>query len=272
MGRIRFLTLLLNFLLIVSPAFAATNWCASANTKVGFKMQETSGVYVDCSSNSNNGTVAGSVTRGATGKYANGVQFTQSNNADIHISSASSLNNIDPISVALWVNNNSDGENSGDQTDAGVLIQKNGRSWLFAHKQTNKLRWHVHYAGGSISWDTTSAVVGYGTFEHYAATQNRAGAGAPTIYVNGVSKTVSGGTPFGGIDDDTGSLIYIGISATGGVNEIDSTIDEVLVYNGILTSTDINEVKDNGLDGTQGVSDMHSGRGMGRGIGRGIGR
>ncbi|MDO8675545.1 MAG: LamG-like jellyroll fold domain-containing protein [Candidatus Omnitrophota bacterium] len=265
-------TLLLNFLLITSSVFAATDWCASANTKAGFKMQETSGVYLDCSSNSNNGTIAGTVTRGATGKYANGVQFTQSNNADINISSASSLNNIDPISVALWANNNSDGDNSANQTDAGVLIQKNGRSWLFAHKQTNKLRWLVHYSGGNTAWDTTTAVVGYGVFEHYAVTHNRAGAGVPTFYVNGVSKTVSGGTPFGTIDDDSGTQIFIGISGSGGVNELDSTVDELLVYGGILTSTDVNEVKDNGLDGLQGASDVYSGRGMGRGIGRGVGR
>jgi len=270
--RILSATLFLSSLLIISPGFAATDWCASANTKAGWKMEETSGVYEDCSSNNNDGTVSGSVTRGVTGKYGSGVQFTQSNNADIHINSATSLNNIDPISIALWTNNNSDGDNSANQTDAGVLIQKNGRSWLFAHKQTNKLRWLVHYSGGNTAWDTTTAVVGYGSFEHYAVTHNRAGAGVPTVYVNGVSKTVSGGTPFGSIDDDSGTQIFIGISGSGGVNELDSTVDELLVYGGILTSTDVNEVKDNGLDGLQGTSDVYSGRGMGRGIARGVGR
>lgn len=272
MGRIRLVTLLLNFFLITSPLFAATDWCASANMKAAWKMEETSGVYQDCTSNNNDGTVYNYIERGVTGKYANGVRFTQSNNTDIHIASASSITNIDPISVGLWANNNSDGDNQQDQTDAGVFIQKNGRSWLFAHKQTNRLRWLVHYSGGSTAWDTTTAVVSYGAWEHYAVTHNRAGAGSPTVYVNGVSKTVNSGSPFGSIDNDSGSVLYIGISGNGGVNEIDSTIDEMFVYGGVMTSTDINEVKDCGLDGLQCAGALYSGRGVGRGIGRGIGR
>lgn len=271
-ARIQHLILFLS-LIFVSPAFGATDWTANANTKIAHKFEETSGNYLDSSSNGNHGIIEGSVTRGATGKFGSlAVRFTQVNNAAVRINSSTSLNNIDPITVCVWANNNSDGENSVNTSDAGYIIEKNIRSWMFALKQTNKLRWLVHYSGGNTSWDTSNAVVGYGAFEHYAVVHQRS-AGAspkPVMYVNGVSVGLTSPTPSGTIDNDTGTNIYIGISTTGGVNEADAIYDELLVNAAILTSTDINEVMDCGLDGLQCAGATYSGRGLGRGLGRGI--
>ncbi len=269
----RILYLIFLSLIFVSPAFGATDWVANANTKIAMKFEETSGNYLDSSSNVNNGIIEGGVTRGAVGKYGSlAVRFTQVNNAAVRINSSTSLNNIDPITVCVWANNNSDGENSVNTSDAGYIIEKNIRSWVFALKQTNKLRWLVHYSGGNTAWDTSNAVVGYGSFEHYAvAHQRSAGASPkPVMYVNGVSVSLTSPTPFGTIDNDSGTNIYIGISTTGGVNEADAIYDELLVNASILTATDINEIMECGLDGLQCAGATHSSRGIGRGVARGI--
>lgn len=265
--------ILLLSLFFVFPAFGATDWTADANTRIAHKFEETSGNYLDSSSNGNDGIIEGGVTRGSTGKFGSlAVEFTEVNNAAVRINSSTSLNNIDPITVCVWANNNSDGQNSANTSDAGYIIEKNIRSWMLALKQTNKLRWLVHYSGGSTAWDTSNAVVGYGTFEHYAvAHQRSAGASPkPVMYVNGVSVSLNSPSPFGTIDNDSGTNIYIGISNTGGVNEADAIYDELLVNAAILDSTDINEIMDCGLDGLQCGGSTYSGRGIGRGIVRGI--
>lgn len=268
--------ILLSSTLLVVNAQAATDWCAFGNTKLCVKFEDAagSGTIADSAAGSDNGTVNNStgVTQHTTGKYGFGVTTTAGNNAKATFG-GNPADNLTSISVAIYMNNTTLGT-AGTISDKAAIYSKGYRSGTLAFQTTNQLRWAEHWDGGTANYDTTNGSVTTSTWQHYAATFNRSSiSNLPLIYVDGVSQTVSNpGACCSARDDDSGSTIAIFQDSLDG-GETNSLMDELIVYSGILTSTDINEIKDNGVDGTNGsVSATYSGRGIGRAIGRGIGR
>lgn len=266
--RILSAILLLNFW--IAPAIAATNWCGSANTAGAYKFEETSGSIIDCSTHGNNGSISNStgVTQGVTGKYGKALRGTAGNNEKAAFNN-SAFDNLASISVAVWAYNRTYGSGDGFLSDNASIINKSYRAWALNFKATNQLRWSVHYSGGTAQWDTSTGNTTTGAWQHYAVTHVRNTNGKPIFYINGVSQSVSqGNNGDSTIDNDSGLDVTI-LQNSLDLGEIDSDLDELIVYSGILTSTDVNELMTSGVDGSQG-STSYVGRGIGRGIGMGI--
>ncbi|MBL8012435.1 MAG: hypothetical protein JNN05_01170 [Candidatus Omnitrophica bacterium] len=267
--RILSVTLLLNFLLIAGPAIAATDWCASANMKGAWKIDETSGTIQDCTSNNNDGTNnAGSLN--VSGKFGTAIDYNQNNNEYLDFGSPTAFDNVTQKTIGAWTYIDTDGDNSSARCNAGVIFQKT--EWGFCIEPTDKMRYFHRWNGGQTSWDTTNADVTYAAWTHWAVKYDRSSSSNdPTIYKDGVAKSTNNPTPCcSGANDDSGSSLLM--ANIFDVDEWDGKFDEAFFYSGMMTSTDINEIKDSGLDGLQGTSDVYSGRGIGRGIGRGVGR
>lgn len=241
----------------------ATDWTAAAGARIAAKFEDAaaSGTINDSTSNNNDGTITNStnVTQDVTGKYTKAIQFANGNNARANFGSAANLDNLANISVCVYLKNTSLGTASL-VSDKAMIYSKGYRSGSLNFQTTNQLRWAEHYVGGTINYDTTDSDVVTGAFQHTAVTcGDRSGANpAPTVtfYLDGVAQTTSpSGTPFLARDDDSAVSVLIG-SEENDSGELDSVMDELFVYSGILTSTDVNEIKDNGMDGVSGSTNV----------------
>ena len=237
----------------------ATDYTADANTEAAYFMNEASGNLDDASSN--NTAMAATGTPGTwnvTGKYGGAFDFTQQNNAGFSAADTAAMTNIRTLSVMAWTAPDTDGDagaaivNKWDGADGWQLKLITG-----AGPVNFSLRYQ--WTGGVGAWTTsTTPVVFDGTFQHLAVTYDAAlTTNDPIFYYNGVSQSLTEtNTPATAADDDTGGEPCIGIlgdgSGTGTTGEYDGEIDEVMVYNGILTSTQINEIMNNGINGAQG--------------------
>lgn len=249
----------------------ATDWTAAAGSKCALLCEDASSPLQDATSNNSDATVVGSPNYQQTGKYSTfGFGFDKTNGEYLNLNSPTALDNVSPISVTMWANNTDRGT-AGTVTDGAILYNCGDyRSGVFGFQNTNQLRWYEHFAGGSISYDTTNGSVVNSAFQHYAVVFDNSGTSPtdiPDIYIDKVSQTVSAsGSPFLTRDDDSASDKYIGQDSLGG-GELNSVLDEILVYAGLLTSTDVAEIYDNGLDGTHGTATSTSYRLLLLGVG-----
>lgn len=255
--------LLTLLLLVVGQNAWATNWCADANTVLGAKMEETSSTYTDCSSSANNGTVNGAMTRTGTPKYGtNALDDNQVNNAYVDFGSAASLDNITALTVCAWVAADTDGGNSGSLCNAASIIGKNDNSdgWNLCFQTTGQIRFRVRFSGsGTVNWTTTDTpFASYdGTYHHVCATYNNSStSNDPVIYFDGVSRTITESTaPVGTYNTDASSSVKLGIENTASnEGEFDGRMDEIFISNKVLNSTEIADLRDCGLDGTNCAS------------------
>lgn len=226
------------------------NYCADSNMKAAYYLNETSGNALDCTSNANNCTNT-SVTRNVTGKYGQAYDFTQINNASLSCGSAASVDDIVSISAGTWLQPDTDGSNDGVACNAASIITKDPSSsgWGFCMQTTAQLRYCQKWTGGRVCWTTTDTPLTFDgtTWQHVAVTYAGTGTGTdPLIYKDGASRTVGNQTPFGTRESDAALTLSIG-SEGGNLGEADTRMDEPFLYSGILTSTQINDIKDNGL-------------------------
>ncbi len=240
----------------------ATDWTADSNTKLALLFEDAavSGVIVDSSTFGDDGTISNNtgVTQGATGYFDLGVQTSAGNNAKATFS-GSQLDNLTQISICVWLYNFSFG-NSGTISDKAAIYSKGYRSGALVFQTTNQLRWAEHTGNGTALWDTSDGDCALNVAQHYALTYDRtSGANlnaGPTMWIDGVQQTVSNtgvSTVGGSRDDDSGDdVVLFQDSLDGG--ETDSIFDELLVYNGIIDATDVNEIMQSGLTGTHGLS------------------
>lgn len=240
--------LFLSFLLIASSAFAV-DYCADASMKGAWYMDGTDTTPNDCTSNANDCTTTGTVTKNVTGKFATAVDFIQNNNARLTCDAGTSMDDLISISVGTYLQPDTDGANDGTRCNAGMIITKSN-GWVFCMQTTAQLRYTQSWSGGTVAWTTTDTPLTFDgtTWQHVAATY--AGTGTttdPIIYLDGASRTVGNQTPFGTRNSDAANAMILGLEGLSDIGELDSRMDEPYVYSGILTSTQINDIKDNGL-------------------------
>ena len=256
--RPNMIKLLILFLLIIPNAWA-TNWCADTDTVLGAKMEETSSTYADCSSSSNTGTVSGSMTRNGTPKYGtNALDDNEVNNAYVDFGSAASLDNITALTVCAWVAADTDGNNGGSLCDAGSIIGKNDNSdgWNLCFQKTGQIRFRVRFSGsGSVNWTTNDTPYSSydGSYHHICATYNNSStSNDPIIYFDGSARAITESTaPVGTYNTDAAFTVKLGLENTASNEaEFDGRLDEIFISKRVLNSTEINNLMNCGLDGT----------------------
>lgn len=238
----------LDFVTGATPAYAATNYLTSTNCMAAWKFDETSGNLAD-SCKTNTGIVTGTVTRGATGQFNKAVEFlgaTTANNAVINAGSATVLDNLSARTIVAWIRPDNLGNGS-----SGVIVSKNALDgWTFRLLAGNNLEFTQAFTAGVVKWKTTSGAVILNTWQHVAVTYTGTTT-KPKIYINGVEHTVvlnSTGPQTSWVkDNDSSYPLRIGIENT--TQEFDGRIDELAIFNRILTATEINEIKTSSLSG-----------------------
>jgi hypothetical protein len=182
----------------------------------------------------------GSTTK--PGRIGSSIEFDGTND-DIDAGSASIIDNLGrstPMSFAAWIYPNTDGE--GDGTYGGVIATKGtGDGWWISMSENppNALRW-TYGCGGTALFKTTAA----GTtltneWTHVVVTTDGSTEADNTrIYVNGVEQSyfeaIDCGTT---LDDDAAFVMTIG--GNFGSGSFDGEIDDVRLYNRVLSQSEI---------------------------------
>tara|TARA_R110000824_G_scaffold4217_2_gene20051 strand:- start:15068 stop:23215 length:8148 start_codon:yes stop_codon:yes gene_type:complete len=148
------------------------------------------------------------------------------------------------VTVSTWIN----------IKDTNSYIMTWGITIQLAYNQTdNSISWIITYnGGGSRNWKTVP-VITENTWHHVAVIHSLENAGAstsdppiPVIYVDGVAvniaTTTDTGSPGGNALGAMTIPLYIGIDGSGGTFPLKGKIDEVAVWNKLLTATDITKI------------------------------
>ena len=246
------------------PTSDSGNYDNSSNL-VGYWRNDGNTTWTDRSTNSNNGTASGSpvsivIPEGSTegrdsqGYYlsdtttiSNGIRLFEGEYIEVDDSEV--LQNIfdGGGSVEVWIYAKGWGESdtgriitkcgSGNSNGWNIFIENGGRLYLRSDWSTTDM---VRYATSAINLNQ---------WHHIAITYNStASAGTdPIIYVDGVSKTLSGTASAGTVVSDAGQKIRIGARGTGLDREFDGLIDEVRLYDKILSADEVSKNYTNGL-------------------------
>lgn len=235
---------------------------------IGYWRNDGITTWIDRSTNSNNGT-PGSATQSIvipegstegrdnqgfllsdTTSVSNGIRLHE--NEHISLGKSEVLNNIfeGGGTFEAWIYAKGWGE-----SDTGRIATKSN---------SNDIGWNIFIENGGrlyfrSDWSTTdmlryaTSAINLNQWHHIAITYNStASAGTdPVIYVDGVSKTLSGTASAGTVVDDSPSTLEIGRRAGGGDREWDGSIDEVRIYDKALSSSEVTKNYNNGKSAHQ---------------------
>lgn len=200
------------------------------NGLVGYwKMDETTmgngTTFTDSSGNSNTGTGVSSVAT-TTGKFSNGVDIPGSggsgNGSVINVSDSNSLDigYTSPLTISFWINN--------DSTTCGAIIKKNGLWEIYRCADFLTIRFDGYDRNSSTNLTN-------GLWYFVTVTRNPT-TNTTKVYINGQlsdewTYTISNSPDYSG---------SMGIGAyNGGAWSVDSKLDEVRIYNRLLSPNEI---------------------------------
>ncbi len=199
----------------------------------------------DRSGSGNNGTL----TNGPViteGKLGQALSFDGADDV-VSVPAATSINNLSALTVSAWINAKSSGE--GGLT--GRIVDKeavsSGAGWMFFQTTGNVggLRFFV-VGSTSLSRISSNNVIKYNKWEHVLVTWDGSMTAANVhIYVNGVEVSYTTTTDGAGRSADTTLPIRIGNEADT-IRTFDGSIDEVRVYNRVLSAGEIQSLYDLG--------------------------
>jgi hypothetical protein len=199
-----------------------------------WKFDEGSGTQAgDASGNGNNGTLQNGPTW-TTGQTGSALRFDGTNDF-VLVPDAASLKPTNTLSVFLWIN-----KEASDTAIRTAIAKENAsnRGWLIYHESTDKLTCGID-TDNNQRYDadellTSTNTVSRGSWHHVGFTFNR---GVLTVYVDGVangSKTLTETS----LPSDPDAL-RIGVRGDGGTQPWAGLLDEVRIYNRVLSAAEI---------------------------------
>ncbi len=250
--------LLLLFLLLnlSSPAFA-TNWCESANIHGCWTIEEGSGTSTaDVSSNSYDGSFKGKnepewsstvPTTGFNGSSSYSVDFDGYND----YISVGTGNALSTFTMVVWFY----ADKLPINTENNWIISRGGTTPSWQHNYQLGLSdpdgatpcvASVEFydtTGGTWRILRTSTQVYTGSYNHYAGSWDNS-TKVYAIYFNGVATT---NTSYTTATPNTASLNLNFGNNPEPLDHIEGKVDEIAIFSSALSSTDINDIMDNGL-------------------------
>jgi hypothetical protein len=210
-----------------------------------WKLDETDGATAsDSSGNGNHGIASG--TRWQLAGYINGALEFNGTSGSVNAGSAASLDDLGPLSVSVWINPRSTGENGNGWIIAkstGASLPTDGWSLAMTNDVTNALKFGVDHDSSHLEQVSAAEVITYNTWNHVVVTwDGTTGSGSSRIFVNGVeisySYTDDGS---GSRHSDASNELYIGNNPSQS-QAFDGYIDEIRLYGRILSSAEITEL------------------------------
>ena len=233
---------------VLEYRFDELSWTGSANE------------VIDSSGNNYNGTAIGGITT-ATGKICHAAEVPNNNSASIFeaVDTGVDLDTVIGSSgtISLWYKGDSDW-NSG--TDKRLFDATDGNKYFFADiRSDGRVKFYFEDGSDADYQKTTNdpLLVGAGVWKHLTFVWDVTNI-TTKIFVDGVEQSLSGGT--GGTTALSGlGTLYFGdnrdASYTPGQSSASGLIDEALVFDSVLTTTQIqaiftNQNAGNNYDGT----------------------
>lgn len=224
---------------------SGTDYTADANAVAAYNMDETTGNIIDQTSNSNDCTLTGA-TYNVTGQYGGAVSF---DGVDDYLDCGSSteLDALSSGTATFWFKF----DNLPGATGRAIFAKDNanrndgdfGAHYGFV-TTSNQLDFFVSDAANDYDVIANSAQSA-DTWYHGAFVW---GTGGMRMYIDGVLQTDTDAYT-GGMTNASATLI-IG-SLRNGVFHWEGDLDEFALFSRQLNSTEINEIKDCGIDGSQ---------------------
>jgi len=201
----------------------------------------------DSSGNANTGNLELGPTW-VPGRVGTGLKFDGSSGGDdkVNAGNGTSVNNLGAMTVAAWINVEAVGEGGSP----GRIVHKatgvsplNG--WQFCTQGTNQIGFSVDYDGTTNLVRTSAAnAITLGSWHHVAVTwDGTATATNVLMYVDGapVGSYATTVDAAGARVSDAGANIYLGNEPTS-ARTLDGVLDDVRVYNRVLSPTEIEAV------------------------------
>lgn len=201
----------------------------------------------DRSGNGNNGTISGATQ--AMGKKGQALSFDGSNDY-VNAGSGATLDDIETqggggMTVSAWVYAESYGE-----SNAGIIAAKNEQtgavsgSWSFRYTTDNRLVFLKDYATTDLRVISIANSAPYNVWQFVTLTWNGSSTAATDvdIYINGSEVShASDQNGDGAKNSDIANDLYIGNNVSGSAT-FDGNIDEVRIYNRVLSEDEISDL------------------------------
>lgn len=192
----------------------------------------------DLSANANDGTSTSATLTTDRNGTSNAAYNFDGANSKIDVADDASIQDIwsGGATIAAWIKPASDGEN-----DNGRILDKGQWTWLLINDTGTHTRLRfIHSASGDDGTWHTSQVIPNDTWSHVAVTFDKDNINnLPKLYLDGVEQTIAEITdPTVSFDSDAGSGLVIG-NLTAQTRTFDGDIDDVRLFNRILTSEEI---------------------------------
>ncbi len=167
------------------------------------------------------------------GKVGQGIDFRQV--GQVSIASSSVLNNMTQLTYCAWLRPRTFGI-----VNYGFIFSK-GFTRYFAVSNSNKLTLNINHNDGGLSKTSTNSI-SMNVWNHLCASWTGGNSvSSIALYVNGAEISGSGTDRAGSAVSDSGVSL---ISQTG--RELDGILDEVRVYNRVLSASEIKQLYDMG--------------------------
>lgn len=247
-------------LVLAAPAIALFAVTASAQTPVlYFNFNEPVGSTTFADGNLDGGTAFDAAYQGAgTPSYGQGVlqgAWRGTGAADDYFltSEVADLTGFLDISISAWVNPSGTAGYDGifntrsAQTSLGNATNPSSGNWGLAHEGTHIDARIQTSATGSNGTDSPDDSLPAGEWTHVAFTYNSF-IGETKIYLNGAESTTKTGLPVD-IEWFSGGQWAIGDDLCCGGREFNGLLDDVALYDTLLSASDITSIYNNGLAG-----------------------
>lgn len=203
-------------------------------------------IATDSSTNANTGTLTNGPTW-TTGQIGGALDFDGTNDY-VSAGSPTVLDDMGPITVSGWVN--------ADTMGTTRIINKSGAGfasgWIFrlcnsdganCPSTGNTLNFAAGFSGLAGRWYAPANSINTGQWIFVAVSYDRSSlSNDPVFYVNGAKVTTTeAATPSGTYLSDASASLHIGADSDG-TSGFDGKIDEVRIYNRILSSDEVSQL------------------------------
>ena len=237
----------------VSLSLPATTVTTITNTDPisYWKFDEGSGTLAaDLGTSGFSGNIVGPVY--TTGKYGNALSFDGTNDY-VTLAGTTAYDNMGAITISAWINPASTGENGKGRIlakSAGTNLPSMGWSFYLTNEVTNGIKFAVDHTSAHLEHASVANAITLNQWQFVAVTWDGSATAANAhIYVNGneVGYSVADNA-VGTRASDIGKALYIGnnpaLSRT-----FKGNIDDVKVYNRVLSASEITNLYSNGGNG-----------------------